>query len=651
MKQHNEGLMGNQEQKNLQLLIQSAAVENAANSIVITDFEGTILWVNPAFTSLTGYTLQEAAGQTPRLLKSGRHNEQFYQGLWRTIRSGKTWRGEFTNRRKDGTLYEGEQTITPVSAEPGKMTHFVGIMNDVTQRKQAEKELRETHQKLRHLLAYSPAIIYSLYNDEGRPRLSSISDNVEKITGHSAQEAMQPGWWARHLHPEDAVRVKEKQLECFSQDYSTDEYRFQRKDGEYLWMRAQRSLVQAPAGQPSEIIGAWTDITEKKRLEAQLLRNDRMESIGTLAGGIAHDLNNALAPILMSVQLLKMKFTDAESVTILDTVESSARRGADMVRQVLTFSRGLEGSPTEIQLKHLVKEMQNIIQQTFPKTIHLQTELGKDIWTVIGDATQLHQVLLNLCVNARDAMPNGGKLSIKAENVLLDEHFAGMNPEAKAGAYILLSVADSGTGMPAGVKDRIFDPFFTTKPLGQGTGLGLPTVRGIVKSHGGFMSVYSEVGKGSEFRVYLPAKAGPSSKPEAARLSRLPNGQGELILVVDDEASIRNIAQQTLEMFGYRVLTASDGAQAVAACAEQRGKIRLMLTDLAMPIMDGPSTIRAVRSLDAGIKIIMASGLSTEGQSNETDLFHANAILHKPFTGEQLLKLVREVLDSGRKRP
>ncbi len=643
--------MGNQEQKNLQLLIQSAAVENAANSIVITDFEGTILWVNPAFTSLTGYTLQEAAGQTPRLLKSGRHNEQFYQGLWRTIRSGKTWRGEFTNRRKDGTLYEGEQTITPVSAEPGKMTHFVGIMNDVTQRKQAEKELRETHQKLRHLLAYSPAIIYSLYNDEGRPRLSSISDNVEKITGHSAQEAMQPGWWARHLHPEDAVRVKEKQLECFSQDYSTDEYRFQRKDGEYLWMRAQRSLVQAPAGQPSEIIGAWTDITEKKRLEAQLLRNDRMESIGTLAGGIAHDLNNALAPILMSVQLLKMKFTDAESVTILDTVESSARRGADMVRQVLTFSRGLEGSPTEIQLKHLVKEMQNIIQQTFPKTIHLQTELGKDIWTVIGDATQLHQVLLNLCVNARDAMPNGGKLSIKAENVLLDEHFAGMNPEAKAGAYILLSVADSGTGMPAGVKDRIFDPFFTTKPLGQGTGLGLPTVRGIVKSHGGFMSVYSEVGKGSEFRVYLPAKAGPSSKPEAARLSRLPNGQGELILVVDDEASIRNIAQQTLEMFGYRVLTASDGAQAVAACAEQRGKIRLMLTDLAMPIMDGPSTIRAVRSLDAGIKIIMASGLSTEGQSNETDLFHANAILHKPFTGEQLLKLVREVLDSGRKRP
>ena len=399
--------------------------------------------------------------------------------------------------------------------------------------------------------------------------------------------------------------------------------------------------------EPVSLRCIFRDVTEKKKLEAQSLRNQRMESIGTLAGGIAHDLNNALAPILMSIHMLQMKFTDAEGAALLDTIAGSTQRAAEMVKQVLTFSRGLEGKRCEVQLRHLIKEMENIIKQTFPKSVQLRTVIARDLWTVVGDGTQLHQVVLNLCVNARDAMPHGGSLSINTENAMLDEQFAGMNPEAKAGPYVIISVADSGSGIPPDVQERIFDPFFTTKPLGQGTGLGLSTVQGIVKGHGGFISLNSAMGKGSAFKVYLPANpAGRKIDPES-ELTLLPTGKAELILVVDDEASVRSITQQTLELFGYEVLSASDGAQAVAACAQNIGRIKLMLTDMMMPIMDGAATIRAVRTLDPGIKIIAVSGNPLERRSTDTTQFHANAVLQKPYPAERLLKLIRETLDGG----
>jgi two-component system, cell cycle sensor histidine kinase and response regulator CckA len=348
----------------------------------------------------------------------------------------------------------------------------------------------------------------------------------------------------------------------------------------------------------------------------------------------------------MAIEVLRMKFTDEEDKVMLDTIAASAQRGADMVKQVLTFSRGVEGQRIPVPYTHIVREVERIIRQTFPKSIQLRSHLVSDLWSVIGDATQLHQILVNLCVNARDAMPEGGTLTIKASNVVLDEHFVSMNSEAKAGPYVKLSVADSGTGIPPKVRERIFDPFFTTKSLDKGTGLGLSTVLGLIRSHGGFITVYSEVGKGSQFNVYLPAVSGEASQPQSES-SILPRGKGEVILVVDDEASIRTMTKQTLETFGYRVLTASHGAQAVALCAQNNGKVDVMLTDLAMPIMDGTATIRAVQSLDPGMDIIAATGLDSNVSIADLEQLGAKGFLHKPFTAECLLRAIRQVLESS----
>jgi CheY-like chemotaxis protein len=382
-------------------------------------------------------------------------------------------------------------------------------------------------------------------------------------------------------------------------------------------------------------------------MEAQYLRAQRMESIGTLAGGIAHDLNNVLAPIMMSIERLRLDTGDAARRNrILDTIQVSSRRGADLVKQVLSFSRGLDGERVTVRLRHLVDELQGIIRETFPRNITSVAEVSDRIWPVTGDPTQLHQVLLNLAVNARDAMPNGGTLTFTASNLTLDDHYAGMTPEAKAGTYVLLDVTDTGEGMPPEVRERIFEPFFTTKELGKGTGLGLATVHTIVKSHGGFLTVESAVGRGTTFKIYLPAdpdlRAAATAHPFPADL---PRGRNELVLVVDDEASIREITQRTLETFGYRVLTAHDGAAAVALYSQRMTEIALVLTDMMMPVMDGASSIKILKRMNPAVKIIAASGLDAKEHVAKAASGGVKDFLAKPYTALTLLRLVRDVID------
>jgi nitrogen-specific signal transduction histidine kinase/ActR/RegA family two-component response regulator len=398
-------------------------------------------------------------------------------------------------------------------------------------------------------------------------------------------------------------------------------------------------------GKPGSILIINTDITEKKKIEAQLLRAQRMESIGTLAGGIAHDLNNMLTPIMLSLELLKEKFKDEQSQKILTILERNSQRGADLLKQVLAFSHGVEGERTPLQAKHIILEIQQVAKETFPRNIEIRTDIPEDLFSIYGDATQLHQVIMNLCVNARDSMPDYGKLSITASNFFIDENYVRLHTEAKVGSYVVIAVSDTGIGIPPRILDRIFEPFFTTKKFGKGTGLGLSTALAIVKSHGGFINVYSEVGKGTTFRVYLPAIKTEMQTVEEQQPELL-NGQGELVLVAEDEDSVREVTFSILEAYGYKVLMANDGADAVALYAQNKDKIEVILMDMMMPVMDGHASIRAIRKINPMVKIIAVSGLAEKDKLEKIADTRVYAFLPKPYTVERLLKTIHEVLNA-----
>lgn len=327
---------------------------------------------------------------------------------------------------------------------------------------------------------------------------------------------------------------------------------------------------------------------------------------------------------------------------MLKTLETNTKRGAALVKQVLSFARGVEGQHTTLQARHLIAEIKQIVKQTFPKWIEFYIDVSPELWAVSGDATQLHQVLMNLCVNARDAMPDGGTLSISAENLFIDQNYARMHLEAKVGPYIMITVEDSGVGIPPEIVDKIFEPFFTTKELGKGTGLGLATVIGIIKSHGGFINVSSQVGKGTQFKVFLPAVEATAA-PRVEE-TELPIGNGELILVVDDEAPIREITKISLESYNYKVILASDGIEAIALYVQHKHEIRVVLVDMMMPSMDGATTIRTLQKINPQVKIIAVSGLVTNNKLAQQ--VGINTFLSKPYTARELLQALFSVLNS-----
>jgi PAS domain S-box-containing protein len=494
----------------------SSAVEHSPAAIVITDAEGTIEYVNPKSLDITGYSAEEVLGQTLSILKVGEAPDSTYEELWRTIRAGGEWRGEFHNRRKNGEQFWEFASISGIRDDSGSITHFVAVKED---------------------------------------------------------------------------------------------------------------------------------ITERKSLQEQLLRTQRLEGIGTLASGVAHDLNNILAPILMSIPLLERALAGTKSASLVSTIEQCAERGAAIVKQVLTFARGVHGERIFVQVHHLLHDMGKIAHSTFPRSITIRNNSPGNLWPVNGDATQLHQVLLNLCVNARDAMPGGGSLTIDAGNLQIDENYAAMSPEAKPGPYLTFSVSDTGHGIPAGIMQKIFDPFFTTKEVGKGTGLGLSTVIGIVKNHGGFLTVESEPGKGTTFKVFLPAEPEAEAVPKAASRSKATPGNGELILVVDDESSVRSIAEAVLQANGYRVLLAGDGTEALAVFAQRSGDIAAVVTDIAMPFMDGAVLIRALRKMRPDIRVIVSTGHGEKAQVSELNV---NGFLNKPYDAQTLLRALHTAL-AGRR--
>jgi two-component system cell cycle sensor histidine kinase/response regulator CckA len=412
-------------------------------------------------------------------------------------------------------------------------------------------------------------------------------------------------------------------------------------------MKANAALnINGHPGQNEAPTGDEADIASKKLRDDRHLRAQRLESIGMLASGIAHDLNNVLAPIILAAPILRERATNPEDLRIILSLEKSAERGVDLVRQILSFAQGVGGVHQAVEVKHLLEETMSVIRESFPKEISLNDHVPDNLWPIMADATQVHQVLLNLCVNARDAMTSGGVLTLRAENSLLSEAAARQIEGATAGAWVVLHVEDTGPGIPQDVLGHIWEPFFTTKGASGGTGLGLSTVRGIVENHKGFISLKTSPSSGTTFRVYLPAVEVKNigGNVEPIRPSTL-EGKGELIVVVDDDARIREMTAAILSRYGYRVLTASDGTEAVAVFAARGSEISMIITDIRMPNLDGAALANVVLQLNPSVKIIAMSGLSSGGQNGQMQRY-AGAFLYKPFKVEALLHTVHGLLHS-----
>ncbi|TDU63186.1 PAS domain S-box-containing protein [Prosthecobacter fusiformis] len=471
-------------------------------------------------------------------------------------------------------------------------------------------------------------------------RITYWNKSAEILYGWTAAEVI--GRQSTEILRGEPTRFQEATAAVLRNGEWTGELGQHAKDGRDVLVESRWTLVRDSEGHARAVMSINTDIMEKKRMESHFLRSQRIESIGTLAGGIAHDLNNVLLPIILSIDLLRLSIKDAGQLNILASIESSARRGANMVQQVLSFARGVDGERHPLNPKGVVEDIRSFVQEAFPKNIEFYPQVQEDLPGFMGDATQVHQVLLNLFLNARDAMPDGGRLTLKVYGTQVGEMGMWAGTRIKGGAYIVFEITDTGTGISEAVQEKIFDPFFTTKDLGKGTGLGLSTVMAIVKSHDGFITVYSKPGNGTSFQVHFPSKTTGDSAPVQAPANTMPRGNGEIILLVDDEESVRFITQQTLQAYGYRVLSASDGSEAIAHYAEHGREVALVLTDMMMPVMDGPATIQVLKRMNPKVKIIAASGYTTDAE--KVKAMGVNLYLHKPYTAMTVLSALTQVL-------
>jgi PAS domain S-box-containing protein len=877
----------------------AAIIESSDDAIIGKDLNSIITSWNKGAEKIFGYAASEVLGTSiMRLIPADRCDEE-NQILGKIKRGESVGHFETLRQTKDGRLIDVSVTVSPIKDATGKVFGVSKVARDITERKQAEAELRATHAQLRQLLEHSPAVIYSLRVEGQSVTPVFVSENIERLLGVSVAESTRYEWWLESLHPDDRERVLSKLSESLSGDGYSMEYRIRHQDGSYRWIEDNNRVVRDASGEATEAVGVWTDITERKqaevvlkeserrfremlenveliavtldkdgtvtfcndyllrltgwkreevigtdwfsnfipdanvaakkvfletievgeipthyenpiktrtgelreitwnntmlrdtagnivgtaslgedvternraearvreqadiinrahdaivvlnfkdqritfwnsgaerlygwsaddaigrsigelifadaqdyegpqkvldcagefhgeikqvakdgreiivdsratlirnqdgtprsgllintdvteqkRLETHLLRAQRLESIGTLASGVAHELNNILTPILICAEVLKDNSRPADLPALVSLIEESAKRGTNVVKQVLTFARGVEGERVLIKPSHLIQEMIDIAQNTFPKTIELRSLYPEDIWSVQVDPTQLHQVLLNLSVNARDAMPNGGSLTIGAENFEVDEHYASMTPGAKPGPHVMFRVTDTGVGISRAAIDKIFHPFFTTKEIGKGTGLGLSTVLGIVKSHGGFISVYSEIGTGTTFKIFLPAKVSEESPQKSKMPPELLEGNGELVLVVDDEPGIVQMTKMILENRNYRVLTAEDGPDALSPIAQQTDPIKVVLTDMSMPFMDGVALIRAIKKMKPATMFIASTGQGEKTRTGELESLGVKNFLTKPYDTQTLLTTVRDTLNGAPSNP
>jgi PAS domain S-box-containing protein len=616
--------------------------EAARDGILIVDPQTReIVDVNPFLVEFLGYTHEEFIGK--ELYEIGMPSDRAAsQAAFRELlKKGYIRYEDLPLQAKDGHMVAVE-FVSNVYQEGYRQIIQCNV-RDISERRRAETALHQSEERFKLVTRAVSDVIWDWNLETG-----SLwwSDGFTTTFGYAADE-IEPGRASREsrIHPDDLSRIVAGINDAVDNGAGSwsAEYRFRAKDGSYANVQDRGYILHDDAGNSIRMVGGIRDLTEERKNQMQSVRAQRMESIGTLAGGIAHDLNNVLTPVMMSIELLRINSDNVQDrMAILDTIKVSCRRGADLVRQVLTFSRGVDGQRVAIRLRQLVDELKGLISESFPRNIKIVTMVPDDLWPITGDPTQLHQVLLNLAVNARDAMASGGTLTLTAKNVSLDPREVGGSRETSAGRHVMIQVSDTGTGITTENCEHIFEPFFTTKGIGEGTGFGLAIVHTAVKSHGGFLTVESEVGRGTVFKIYLPAD------PSLRTLASLPpfhsdvaRGEGELVLVVDDEPEVLEMTKRTLETFGYRVMTARNGAEAVAIYTKNMGTIAIVLTDMMMPVMDGAAAIQEIRRINPSARIIAVSGIDI----GEETRGNVNEFLAKPYSAPDLIHMIRGVLD------
>jgi two-component system, cell cycle sensor histidine kinase and response regulator CckA len=615
-------------------------IEEMNEGAVTLSGDGSILYCNRRFADLLKTPLEKIVGLAfdAFVAPSGRAGFAALLETGRTCASS----GEITLCAGDASAVPLQLALGPLPAESAAAICLVAT--DISERKRAEDALRASEERYRE-----QARLLDLAQDAIMVR--DMEDCIE-FWNHGAEQLY--GWTAAEvqgkkasgfLYKDKPAATAAARAAVIKDGKWTGECKHTCQDGGTVMVRSRWTLVRDELAAPKSILIINTDVTEQKKLETHLLRAQRLESIGTLASGVAHDLNNILTPILVCAQRLQSGVPEKDMKSMAALMEISARRGASVVKQVLTFARGVEGERVLIKPSHLIEEMIDIARKTFSKSIELKSRYPEDLWSIEGDPTQLHQVLLNLSVNARDVMPQGGSLIIAAENFDVDEHYASIAPGAKAGPHVLLRVSDTGSGMSREVIDKIFDPFFTTKEIGKGTGLGLSTVFGIVKDHGGFISVYSEIGRGTTFKIFLPAQL-KELPDESGMTPELLEGHGELVLLVDDEANILRVTKMALENKNYQVVSASDGREALKIFSEQSDSIKVVLTDMDLPHLGGVALAREIRKMKPDMALIASTGQGEYANIAELQPLGVVNFLTKPYDTEKLLMTLRSAMET-----
>jgi len=620
-----------------------AAIEQTAEEIVITHVDGSLRYCNPSFEHGSGYSRSEVVGRNPRFLKSGKHDDAFYRELWDTITKGEAWAGSFTNRRKDGSLYEVEGSISPIFNEK-RITGFVSARHDVTQRLKAEEALRKSEERFSKAFRSSPVAITICALSDGR--YLDVNDAFLEMTGYNrinivGRTSMEVGLW---VEP-DLQGAMIRQLQEGGR-VSRLRMKFRTATGHVREGDVSAERIELDG--ETCVLAITEDMTNALKLEAQLLQAQKMEAVGRLAGGIAHDFNNLLGVIMGYTQLTRDHLSsDEPSVKNLDRVTKAAERAAALTRQLLAFSRQQVFFPRVLDLNRVVNEANQMLQRIVGEDISISFKPDESLDPVLADEGQIEQILMNLAVNSRDAMPKGGSIFVETSHSELDDTYAREHPPSKPGRYVTLSFSDTGCGMDRETMAHVFEPFYTTKEPGKGTGLGLSTVYGIVEQSQGCVCVYSEPAKGTTFKIHFPRISQPAENVEPLGRSQENSevaGSGETILVVEDDESLRQFTVSILSSAGYRVLEAESAEVAMRFAHDSNEPIDLLLTDVIMPAISGGELSTCMQELRPGLKTLFMSGYAPELIARHGGIPRPVDLIEKPFSSRSLLVRVHSIL-------